>query len=150
MDVFPSPLRHNEPTERGPRQGDAGSTGIRHSHTAKNIVSRPESPGRAGAKRSSRKLEGFNDTMNHPQRRAVTPMLHTHPEIKEEIKNVLMFFNTGEAWDGKPDVLSRWSEGFVTESNTIDSLHLNLMWCPGLCVTWKRTRDTSETPGACR
>lgn len=65
----------------------------------------------------------FNDTMNHSQRRAVTPILHPHPEIKKEIKNVSMFFSTGEACDGKPDVLLRWPEGFVTESNTlIDSL----------------------------
>lgn len=37
--------------------------------------------------------------MNHPQRHIVTPILHSHPEIKEEIKNVLMFFNS-EAWMG--------------------------------------------------
>lgn len=93
----------------------------------KNIISRSESLGRAGATQSSRRREGFNDTMNHSQRRTVTPILHPHPEITEEIKNVLMFFNTGEARDGKPDVLSRWSEGCVTGSNTTtDGLPLNL------------------------
>lgn len=53
--------------------------------------------------------------MNHPQRQAVTPILHPNPEITEEIKNVSMFFNTGKAWDGKADVLSRWLEDTVTE-----------------------------------
>ena len=39
--------------------------------------------------------------MNHPKRHAITPpsILHRHPEIKEEIKNVSMFFNI-EAWMG--------------------------------------------------
>lgn len=93
----------------------------------KHIISRSESLGTAGATQTSRRREGFNDTMNHPQRHTVTPILHPYPEIKEEIKNVLMFFKTGEAWDGKPDVLSRWSEGCVTRSNaTTDGLHLNL------------------------
>lgn len=61
--------------------------------------------------------------MNHPERYAVTPMLHPHLEMSEEIKNVSMFFHTGEAWDGKPDVFPRWPKGFVTGSETtIDGL----------------------------
>lgn len=55
--MFQNLLRHNEQNVWGPMQGDAGFTGIRHNHTAKRIISKSESLGRAGANCSYGKLE---------------------------------------------------------------------------------------------
>lgn len=57
----------------------------------KTIVPTSESGQSPGRPRLQETQCRFNDTMNHPQRCAVTPILHPHPEIKEEINNVLMF-----------------------------------------------------------
>lgn len=64
--------------------------GIRHNYTAK-IIPQSESGQSLGLLELQKTRCRLNDTMNHPLRRAVTPILHPHPEIQEEIKNVWMF-----------------------------------------------------------